>query len=405
VQAETVRADKVTTDLTVQQVYGDVTLASISDNYDFMALRGGLQPFNSDFRGFVFNDVNLGLRFYGNADNNLYQYNAGIFPMLERNTYSQLNTFNSRDQVVLAANVYRQDFLTPGYTAQLSLLGNIDYGRTHENRFGTQARPDPLGTPREHNLYAAYLGWTGHGHVQRLNLSHAFYQALGYDEANSLAGRSLTINARMAALEVSIDQDWLRYKASVFYASGDADTGDGIGRGFDAIVDTVDFAGGPFSYYVRNGFNLGGSGAGFKGPVSLLPNLRPSATESQANFVNPGLWLANLGLDLAFTPKLRGLVNANYLWFAETAPLKTALQTDQIDSEVGLDLSVGLQYRPWLSDNVALIAGLGLLVPGAGMRDIHGAPRPAAGLPAGSRNPDDLPEVLLHSLLALRLNY
>ncbi len=65
------------------------------------------------------------------------------------------------------------------------------------------------------------MGWTGNGHIRRLNISHAFYQALGNDTFNPIAGRPVDINAQMAALELSVDKDWIRYYAQFFYASGD----------------------------------------------------------------------------------------------------------------------------------------------------------------------------------------
>jgi hypothetical protein len=74
----------------------------------------GIQPFNSDFRGFIFNDTNLGARLFGNLGNNRYQYNLAFFNMLEKQTNSGLNTFSPRDQRVVIANFYWQDFLTPG---------------------------------------------------------------------------------------------------------------------------------------------------------------------------------------------------------------------------------------------------------------------------------------------------
>ena len=76
----------------------EIHLRDLSDNYDFMSLRVGNQPFNADFRGFLFNDVNLGARLFGNWDNNLYQYNLAAFDMREKDTNSELNTFDNRDQ-------------------------------------------------------------------------------------------------------------------------------------------------------------------------------------------------------------------------------------------------------------------------------------------------------------------
>ena len=53
--------------LALQQAFVEFHLVDLSDNYDFMSLRIGNQPFNADFRGFLFNDVNLGARLFGNV--------------------------------------------------------------------------------------------------------------------------------------------------------------------------------------------------------------------------------------------------------------------------------------------------------------------------------------------------
>jgi hypothetical protein len=100
---------------------------------------------------------------------------------------------------------------------------------------------DTDGGPTAQDVDAYYLGWAGDGHIGILNITHAFYQVLGKDDANPLAGRSVDINGQMAALELSIDRDWIRLKASGFYASGDSDPTDGVARGFDTIVDNPTF--------------------------------------------------------------------------------------------------------------------------------------------------------------------
>ena len=105
----------------------------------------------------------------------------------------------------------------------------------------------------------------------------------------------------MAALEVSVDKDWVRYRASFFYASGDssnrsgASRTDGTARGFDTIVDDTHFAGGAFSFWDHEGLRLTGTGIALMNPMSLLPSLRSNKEEGQANFVNPGLYLFNAG--------------------------------------------------------------------------------------------------------------
>ena len=355
----------------LQQAFVEVHLTDLSDNYDFLSLRVGNQPFNADFRGFLFNDVNLGARLFGNYANNLFQYNLAVFDLREKDTDSELNTFDARDQQVVVANLYRQDFIWPGYTAEWSFLANFDHGGLHYDDNGNLVRPEPLGTMRSHDVNAYYLGWGGDGHIGHFNISHQFYQAFGRDDFNGLAGHGVDSNAQMAALEVSYDRDWARYKASFFYASGDGNATDGEANGFDTIVDNPNFTGGPFSFWTRQGFNLGGTLVNLKTPSSLVPDLRTSKTEGQANFVNPGVFIFGLGAEFDITPKLRSFLNANYIRFVETDTIQTALLTAKVDNEVGWDLSLGFQYRPFLTDNIIVSAGFGVLIPGQGYRDIY----------------------------------
>ena len=368
----------------LQEAFGEIHFSDLTDNYDFISSRFGIQPFVSDFRGFIFADTNLGARVFGNADNNRLQYNLVYFNQLEKDTYSDLNTFDSRHQQVIIANVFRQDFLFKGYTAQLSFHANFDDGGTHYDKNGFLTRPEPLGTVQDeanflgddgslrgHDVKAFYLGWTGDGHIGRLNITHAFYQVFGEDEFNGLAGRRVDINAQMAALELSYDRDWIRLKLSGFYASGDSDPTDRTARGFDTILDNPLFVGGPFSWYVHQGVNLGGTAVNLKQRDSLVPNLRTSKTEGQSNFVNPGVFIAGIGTDIDVTPKLKAFANLNYVWFAETKPIETALQTNKSRSELGLDASLGFKFRPLVTDNIIIAAGVGFFFPGAGYRDIY----------------------------------
>ncbi len=388
----------------LQQAFVEFHLGDLSENYDFIATRLGNQAFNSDFRGFIFNDVNLGARLFGNYDNNRWQYNLAVFDMNEKDSNSQLNSFARRGQNVLIANVYRQDFIWHGYTAQLSFHANLDHGGTHYDDNGNLVRPAPLGTVVPHDVDAFYFGWAGDGHIGRLNLSHAFYEVVGRDSFNGLAGRSVDIDAQMAALELSYDRDWIRYKASLFYASGDDKPRDGTAHGFDSIVDNPNFTGGPFSWYVHQGFNLAGTGVGLKQRDSLIPDLRTSKTEGQANFVNPGVLLLGVGTEMDLTPKLRSFLNANYIRFMETEPIKTALLTDKANNELGYDLSLGFQYRPLLTDNIIISTGFGVLLPGAGYRDIYKTSTdPVPGF--GSHGRGQVDDFLYSAVLSVTLTY
>ena len=134
---------------------------------------------------------------------------------------ADLNTFAYRNQQVMIANVYRQDFLMPGYTIQASFHYDKDDPSFQFDTDNFLVRPAPIGLVVPHSIRAYYYGLAGDGHFGRVNITHAFYQVLGHDNFNEIAGRRVDINAQMAAAELSLDKDWLRYRVSFFYASGD----------------------------------------------------------------------------------------------------------------------------------------------------------------------------------------
>ncbi|MHB8753589.1 MAG: carboxypeptidase-like regulatory domain-containing protein [Candidatus Acidiferrales bacterium] len=362
----------------VQEAFVEYKMADLSPNYDFLSVRAGIQQFTSDFRGFLFSDEQPGLRLFGNLKSNRWQYNLAYFQMLEKDTNSELNTFQRRHQQVAVANLYMQDFIWKGYTTEFSVAYNKDDPTIHFDTNGFLVRPAPIGNVvnqgagiETHGIRVAYLGWASDGHIGRLNVSHAFYQALGYDTFNPIAGRKVTINARMAALELSEDKDWARFRGSFFYASGDANPRDGRARGFDAIVDNPAFAGGDFSFWNREGIKLTGSGVFLTPQDSLLPSLRSNKTEGQANFVNPGLWLYNAGADFDLTPKLTAMTNFNFMRFDRTEPLELVLFQSPIHHNIGEEFDLGAKYRPLLTENIVLTFGGSVFQPGRGFQDIY----------------------------------
>ncbi len=365
----------------MQQAFVEAKIHDLSPNFDFLSVRAGIQPFVSDFRGFIFADQQPGVRLFGNLRSNRFNYNLAYFYFLDKNTNTGLNTFNQRHQQVYVGNLYMQDFLTKGYTTEFSFLYNRDDPSLHYNENGFLVRPSPIGDVVngdviEHGIRAYYLGWTGNGHIKRVNVSNAFYQALGHDTFNPIAGRPVNINAQMAALELSIDKDWVRYYASFFYASGDSAYRFGSSRtstahGFDTIVDDTNFAGGPFSFWDQQGILLTGTGVNLTNPSSLLPSLRSDKTEGQANFVNPGVYIFNAGADFDLTTKLRAFANTSYLRFAQTEPLEILLFQSPIRHGIGQDLGFGVKYRPPLTENIVVTAGTSALLPGAGLQNLY----------------------------------
>jgi hypothetical protein len=174
----------------------------------------------------------------------------------------------------------------------------------------------------------------------------------------------------MAAVEASMDMNWLRFRTSYFYASGDNNATDNKANGFDAIFDDPNFVGGQFSFWVRNGIRLTQTGVGLVQPNSLLPSLRSSKIQGQANFVNPGILIYNAGIDVEVTQRLKAVFNANYLRFHRTEPLELVLFQNRIRHDIGFDYSLGVAYRPFLINNFTLTFGAATLQTGRGFRDI-----------------------------------
>ena len=351
-----------------QELLLELHLGNVSRRYDFVSAKVGIQPFNSDFRSLIFSDNNLGFRLLGTLANNRYQYNLIYLEMLEKDTNSGLNSFEWRDQQVLIGNLYWQDFIRLGYTTQFSIHYLRDEATFLFDDNDFLVRPDLVGDSAPHEIRAAYIGWSGDGHLGRLNINHAFYQVFGRDDHNPIAGRRVDINAQMAALELSVDRDWLRPKISLFWTSGDHDPEDGRATGFDTIMDRPNFAGGGFSFWNRQEIKL--LRVSLVNRESLIPDLRSSKTQGQPNFVNPGILLLNAGMEVEVTPKLRMTVNINYLRFQEVKPLEVYLQQPDIGNEIGFDASIGFLYRPLLNNNIIVtLAGAGFL-PGDGFEDI-----------------------------------
>ena len=356
----------------LQEFLVEYHLGDLTPTYDFLSMRAGIQGFTSDFRGFIFSDNNLGFRLFGNLGSNRDQFNVTYFRPFEKDTNSGLNRlFDTRGQHLGIVNYFRQDFLTLGYTLSLSAHYLHDSGGEHIDENGFVVRPAIVGTPAVHVIDAVYLGWTGDGHIGPLNVTHAFYQVVGRDSRNPISARSAEINAQMAALELSMDFDWVRPKFTFFWSSGDDKPFDDRNRGFDSILDNPNFAGGGFSYWVRQGIPLTSTSLELKGRNSIVPALRSSKIEGQPNYVNPGLFLLGFGADFEVTPKVKVLFQANKILFHRTEALEALLFQDRVRNDVGWDLSLGLRWRPLLIDNVIVSVGGATFIGGSGFRDIY----------------------------------
>lgn len=360
-----------------QELFADIHLANLSERYDFISSRVGIQKFISDFRGFVYSDEAPGVRFFGNLDNNKWQFNLAWFSRLDKDTNSGLNEiFDSRHEEVVVANLFRQDAFFLGHTLQGSVLYRADTagdeGLDYDNN-GFLVRPAPIGDEFSKNVYSTYFGLTADGHIDRINTTSALYYVTGSESHNQIAQRQVDISAGMFAQEISYDIDWIRLRGSFMWASGDKDPRDGTATGFDSIIDSPNFAGGDIGFWQRQGIPLiGGGGVNLVNRMSLYPDLKPGKEEGQSNFVNPGLRLYNLGVDFDLTPKLKLINNISFLQFDSTQVLRTVRQDGSINRDIGYDVSSGLLYRPFLNNNIQFRLGAAALIPDAGVENLFG---------------------------------
>ena len=372
------REGKTRTDshLGIQEAFADVHLRNVSDRYDFDSIRVGIQPFISDFRGFVFQDVPVGIRLFGTRDNNQYQYNLAYFRRLEKDTNSGLNDVRQpvRRDHVLVANLYKQDFPVLGHTTQATIIHNInrESGRDYYDNNGFLVRPAVVGDVRPHNYRVTYLGLNGDGHFGVYNLTSSFYAALGTDDRNPIAERKQTIRAGFAAAELSRDFSWWRLRFNALVATGDKNPFDGKATGFDAILENPQFAGADTSFFIRQAVPLiGGGGVALSGRNGVLPSLRSSKDQGQSNFVNPGLILFGVGADADLTPQIRVLGNISKLSFMNTSVLGVLRNQAPPSKDLGIDISMGAQYRPFMTQNIVLNVSASALLPGSALKQLY----------------------------------
>nr|WP_184101320.1 hypothetical protein [Sphingopyxis panaciterrulae] len=360
----------------VQEAFIDKHLGNDSDRYDFHSIRIGIQPFQSDFRGFLFNDSQLGIRLFGNRDNNRFQYNLAAFWRLEKDTNSGLNDIaqTPRDDFILTANLYRQDFPFVGLTSQISATWNInrEKGDIQIDHNGFPVRPALLGDLRGRDYDVVYLGYSADGRIGRINLTASLYAALGEDRNNIFTGRPAKIRAGFAAAELSYDHDWMRFRLSGLYATGDGDPYNNTEGGFDAIFENPIFGGADTSYWIRQTipFAGGGRAVAINGRNGILNSLRSSKEEGQSNFNNPGTVFVGAGADFDLSPEVRVSTNLNHLWFQNTATLQVLRSEGSIPKDIGWDVSLAGIWRPKATQNIVGRLSAAVLVPGRGFKDL-----------------------------------
>jgi hypothetical protein len=371
--------------IALQEAFVDYHIRNVSERFDFDSIRVGIQPVTLDFRGFLFQDQQLGVRLFGTRANNIWQYNVGWFQRLEKDTNSGLNDVGKRlrDDHIFFANVYRQDFPVRGYTVQGIVAHNLNREGNDGlffNKNGFLERPASFANERGTDYDVTYIGFNGDGHFGRLNLTHSFYYAIGNIEANPFTSffqdEKATIGAWFAAIEPSIDLDWIRLRGQFLYASGDKDPFDNKAGGFDSIFENPQFAGADTSYWIRQPVPLiGGGGVALSGRNGLLNSLRSSKEQGQSNFFNPGTVIYGVGADMDVMPQLRVFANINHIGLANKGVVEVLRQQPLGSKSIGWDVSLSALFRPNFIQNVVFRASGAVLFGGGAFDSLFATQR------------------------------
>jgi hypothetical protein len=335
-------------DFALQEIFFEALIAEFDPSFDSVSARIGRQAFASDFRNFLFVDVNDGFRLFGNAAANRIQYDVAFFDLTKKDRFSNLNRSDAnRKQQVFVTDFFFQDAVYDGYTAEgLVMFVNDNF---------------------KESIDVFYLGFFGDGRIGIFEVSHALVGMLGDHDDNGIAGRDVNSTGYLFALEVALPRDWYKFVGSFLFASGDTDANDSHGDGFDGVFDNPDFAGANFGFWHRQAVNVGG--VPLVNTNSLYPNLRTKAFQGP-NSVNPGMLLLHGGFEATLSNFWAVFLNASMMRFVHTDSVEAATgRVNGIARQLGVDLSIATQYRPLGIDNIILTGGVAAFVPGEGFTD------------------------------------
>ena len=199
-----------------------------------------------------------------------------------------------------------------------STYNHDEPSRSSTTRTTSWCGPTRSACSQPHEVDVVYLGWAGDGHIDRFNITHQFYWALGHDTLNPMANQpqdDQRPDVRHRSCPTTATGSASAPRSSAPRATTTSTTRHATG--FDTILDDPNFAGGEFSYWQPPG-----DPAVRRQPASSgsawCPTCVRARSRARANFVNPGLFLLNLGVDFELTPKLKLINNVNLLWFDTT---------------------------------------------------------------------------------------
>ena len=135
----------------------------------------------------------------------------------------------------------------------------------------------------------------------------------------------------MAAVELSYDRDWVRFRTSYFC---------GVGRrrrqrrprptGFDTIFDNPNFAGGEFSYWQRQQIELFGVNLVQPHQPRARPALEQDPGADELREPGPATWSTSASTSTS-RRSCELISNVNFLWFDQTEVLEQFVFQADID--------------------------------------------------------------------------
>jgi hypothetical protein len=352
-------------------------LRDVSSRYDFDSVRVGIQPFTSDFRGFLLSDQPLAVRLFGTRDDNIFQYNLALISRVpkDRVRLNDVGRGIPNNQIALG-NLYWQDFPVSGVTSEFILALNRNRAAGPLQLFAADGAAAGPAVKTPHDYDVAYLGYGLDGHFGRLNATAMVYGLGGREQRGTFVDESTQVRSLFAADELSMDFDWRRVRLSMLHASGDGNPFDRRAQGFDTLTSGAIFAGSDSSFFFHQRLALAGGIFDLKSRDGLLPSLRAAGNSGDSNFSNPGLDLLGLGLDLALTPQLTVSLDANQLWFDKTGVLDALLNQPAIPRRLGAEATVDAIWRPFATQNVIFRLSGSQMVRGPGYRAVYGGSNP-----------------------------
>ena len=327
--------------IALQEWFVETKLADLSPDYDFVSVRAGSQPFVSDFRGFIFSDINRGVRLFGTATANRDQFNLAFFDQPEKDTNSGLNTFDDR------APAHRSSPTTTARTSSCPATRPSSASTTTTTsrrfKFDKQQLPGPARPGRR--LPAA----PGRRRLPRLGRRRA-HQPLQHHARRSTGRSATTRSTRSPTSRRTSTPRWPPSNCPTT-ATGSASARRSSGPRGDGNLEQQP------RHRLRRDLRqpelrrrrvqllaAAGDPAVRRQPEEpRQPGARPAVEQDPGpdQLRQPRPAPVQRRLRLRLTPKLRMINNVNFLWFDNTDVLEQFTFQRNISDHIGTDLASG----------------------------------------------------------------